>query len=222
MGNEARKTAALWGDEIWTLVKGRGLDIGAGSDPITPNVKTFDKSQGDANRIDEYIYEQFDFVFSSHCLEHMRDPIDAIARWWKLVKPLGYLIVIVPDEDLYEQGWWPSLFNHDHKHTFTLNDESWSPVSVNMNELVKSLAGAEVVAITQQSSGYQRLIYEKRPKDRQVAYRRMWLAKKLTNMLQLMPASLLSQIPHWLGAPIDQTAHGALAQIQVIVRKSST
>ena len=50
----------------------------------------------------------------------MRDPRSAIAQWWGLVKPGGVLFVIVPDEDLYEQGFWPSRFNCDHKWTFTI------------------------------------------------------------------------------------------------------
>ena len=99
MGNEAKKTAALWDETVWSLLKGRGLDIGAGLDPITTDVQTFDKHQGDANRIDEYIDQEFDFVFSSHCLEHMCDPWDALARWWKLVRNKAgghhYLITII-------------------------------------------------------------------------------------------------------------------------------
>ena len=219
MGNEAKKTAALWDETVWSLLKGRGLDIGAGLDPITTDVQTFDKHQGDANRIDEYIDQEFDFVFSSHCLEHMRDPWDALARWWKLVRLDGCLIVIVPDEDLYEQGWWPSLFNHDHKHTFTLNERSWSPVSINVRKLAESLPGAEIISIIHQSNGYQQSFYDARPRSRKVAKRRMWLSKKLIGLVRPVSRTLAAQVPYWLGSPIDQTANGALAQIQFIVRK---
>ena len=120
MGNEASKTAALWGEEVRSLLKGRGLDIGAGADPVVPGVQTFDQANGDANRIDDFIKDEFDFVFSSHCLEHMHNPWLALGKWWKLVKPGGHLIVFVPDEDLYEQGYWPSLFNEDHKPRWPL------------------------------------------------------------------------------------------------------
>jgi SAM-dependent methyltransferase len=219
MANEASKTAEIWGEDVLSLLKGEGLDIGAGTDPIVPGVRTFDQAQGDANRIDEYIHQQFDFVFSSHCLEHMLDPWDALARWWRLVKPNGHLIVIVPDEDLYEQGYWPSLFNEDHKHTFTLNKLSWSTVSINVRTLIESLSSAEIISIIHQSHGYQKSLYEARPRSRKVAKRRMWLSKKLTSLVRPISTSLAARIPHWLGAPIDQTAQYALAQIQFIVRK---
>jgi SAM-dependent methyltransferase len=221
MGNEASKTAEIWGEDVLSLLKGEGLDIGAGADPIVPGVRTFDQAQGDANRIDEYIHQQFDFVFSSHCLEHMLDPWDALARWWKLVKPDGHLIVIVPDEDLYEQGYWPSLFNEDHKHTFTLNERSWSPVSINVRKLIESLPGAEIISIIHQSNGYQQSLYEARPRSRKVAKQRMWLSKKLIGLVRPVSRTLAAQVPYWLGSPIDQTANSALAQIQFIVRKKS-
>lgn len=126
--NEASKTRKLWGPEEEELLKGEGIDIDCGPDPITDSVQKFDREQGDANEIDKYVHRSFDFVFSAHCLEHMRDPNVALASWWKLVRPGGHLIMIVPDEDLYEQGYWPSLFNPDHKSTFTVSKEtSWSP-----------------------------------------------------------------------------------------------
>jgi hypothetical protein len=46
-------------------------------------------------------------------------------------------VFIVPEEDLYEQGVFPSTFNPDHKWTFTTGKaESWSPCSVNMMSLL--------------------------------------------------------------------------------------
>jgi hypothetical protein len=45
----------------------------------------------------------------------MHDPEAALRQWWALVRPGGYLVVVVPHEDLYEQGMWPSAFNSDHK-----------------------------------------------------------------------------------------------------------
>src|SRR5271163_813277 len=119
-----------------SVIKGSGIDIGCGPDPITPEVRKFDKADGDANRISDFVREQFDFVFSSHCLEHMDDPRKAVIEWWKLVKPGGHLYFLVPDEDLYEQGVFPSRFNAGHTATFTISKaRSWSPASVNVLEL---------------------------------------------------------------------------------------
>src|SRR4051812_22293266 len=99
---ETSKTLRLLSETELRALSGRGLDIGCGDDPVRPDVERFDIEQGDANRITSFItdLESFDYVFSSHCLEHMHDPRSAIAGWWALVKPGGTLMVIVPDEDL--------------------------------------------------------------------------------------------------------------------------
>jgi len=79
----------------------------------------------------------YDFVHSSHCLEHMRDPYEAFDNWLRICKPGGHIITTIPDEDLYEQGVWPSTHNPDHKMTWTiLKDESWSPASINLIEFL--------------------------------------------------------------------------------------
>lgn len=135
---------------------GSVLDIGCGDDLVVPSAKAFDIEEGDANRILDYLESNsFDTVHSSHCLEHMNDPMKALADWWELVKPNGYLITVVPDEDLYEQGVWPSRFNGDHKSTFTMKEgASWSPVSHDVLKIHSELPGAHIVDICQQSDGY--------------------------------------------------------------------
>ena len=115
------KTWRIMTEEERSWFSGSVLDIGCGPDKIVPHARGFDLRDGDANKIDECIADRFDMVFSSHCLEHMHHPADAIQRWWRLVAEGGRMIVIVPDEDLYEQGVYPSRFNGDHKATFTLS-----------------------------------------------------------------------------------------------------
>ncbi|AMV25176.1 hypothetical protein VT84_12325 [Gemmata sp. SH-PL17] len=100
----------------------------------------FDAPDGDAQDLARYPDARFDFLHSSHCLEHLRDPFAALANWVRVVRPGGHLVVLVPDEDLYEQGVWPSTFNAEHRHTFTVyKARSWSPVSVNVTDLVASV-----------------------------------------------------------------------------------
>ena len=83
---------------------------------------------------------------SSHCLEHMRDPLEALLNWWRILKPGGHLIVVVPHEDLYEQGLFPSVFNSDHKTSFSISKQrSWSPVHYNLTDLVRHLPRHDVV-----------------------------------------------------------------------------
>jgi hypothetical protein len=55
----------------------------------------------------------------------------------------------VPDEDLYEQGIFPSTFNRDHKHTFTIfKTNSWSRASINLVDILRELGSSvEVIKI---------------------------------------------------------------------------
>ncbi len=124
---------------------GSGIDIGGAPDPLNQytgvfrnldQVKTWDLDDGDAQLMSGVSDNSFDFVHSSHCLEHMVEPREALKNWIRIVKPGGFLIITVPDEDLYEQGHWPSHFNSDHKWTFTtFKSHSWSPKSINLVDL---------------------------------------------------------------------------------------
>ena len=90
----------------------------------------WDLGDGDATFMESVKDETYDFVHSSHCLEHLLDPEKGLRNWFRILKPGGYLVVIVPDEDLYEQGVFPSTFNADHKWTFTISKSgSWSDKS---------------------------------------------------------------------------------------------
>jgi SAM-dependent methyltransferase len=157
--NEMAKTRAIWTPEEAAILVGDGIDIGCGSEKVKPTARGFDTKDGDANCITKHVSGQFDYVFSSHCLEHMLDPYSTICDWWSIVKPGGHLFFIVPDEDLYEQGFWPSRFNPDHKWTFTISkDKSWSPKSVNLLDVCigYQAQGAEIVCLKLQDHGYDR------------------------------------------------------------------
>ena len=225
--DEASKTNLFRTPEFFrTYLSKSVLDIGAGNDLVCPQAQGFDMDDGDANLLDEYFSpEHFDTVHSSHSLEHMHDPIDAISRWWKLVKPGGYLIVVVPDEDLYEQGIWPSAFNSDHKSTFRLNKpDSWSPVSHDIQQLASSLPGGEVISAQLQSNHYDfSLVFPRglEPKRRYTRWQRRLFS--LTKRLPFWGPSLVKKIQAKLvmhGHPLDQTRYAASAQIEVVVRKN--
>ena len=112
-----------------TYFKGEGIDIGAGDDPIAKyaqqfplmtGVKIWDQPDGDAQMMAGVADNTYDFVHSSHCLEHMRDPYETFDNWLRICKPGGHIITTIPDEDLYEQGVWPSTHNPDHKMSWTI------------------------------------------------------------------------------------------------------
>lgn len=159
MMREAEKTKLYliekYGQEYFDeLFAGDGIDIGCGDSPITPDCDTFDKKDGDANVIDRFISKRYDWVFSSHCLEHMINPYRTIQAWFRLVKDGGMLIIAVPDEDLYEQGVFPSRYNGDHKWTFTVDKvDSWCNKSINVEDLLALLIPTDYT-IELQDAGY--------------------------------------------------------------------
>lgn len=128
---------------------GRGIDIGGAPDPLAlqgeffpriTELRAWDIKDGDAQLMAGIADETFDFVHSSHCLEHLNDPAEGLRNWFRILKSGGHLIVTVPDEDLYEQGRFPSTFNADHKWTFTTHKQrSWSSRSLNLLTLVTGL-----------------------------------------------------------------------------------
>jgi SAM-dependent methyltransferase len=145
---------------------GSGLDVGGGPDPLSlyrelfpkmRGVATFDREDGNAETLDGIEDASLDFVHASHTLEHMSDPASALAHWFRVVKPGGHLIVTVPDEDLYEQGQFPSTWNGDHKHTFTIwKSRSWSPQSLSLVTLATGLGpAAEIVLIQKLDDSYR-------------------------------------------------------------------
>ncbi len=134
---------------------GAGIDIGGRPDPLEiyaeffpfiASVRTWDLEDGDAQTMAGVADESFDFVHSSHCLEHLVDPAAGLASWWRILKSGGFLVITVPDEDLYEQGVWPAAFNRDHKWTFTImKPRSWSEKSIQVVDLVRGLGeGADL------------------------------------------------------------------------------
>lgn len=159
MSNETKK-ASNRRKNTWLYNKvfsGYGIDIGCGKDilnkdnefPNIINVDAFDKEHGDAQFINRYIHnKQYDFVHSSQCLEHMHDPFEAIKNWYSIVKPLGYLVFSVPDEDLYEQGMFPSRWNNDHKWTFSISKKnSWSNKHINILDLIAILVNINIIKL---------------------------------------------------------------------------
>jgi SAM-dependent methyltransferase len=145
---------------------GDGVDIGGKPDPLAlyqelfcrmKSVRTWDWDDGDAQVMGGVPDKQFDFVHSSHCLEHLVDPFAGLRTWFRIVRDGGYLVITVPDEDLYEQGAFPSTFNRDHKWTFTtFKTASWSKQSINIIDLIRDLGEtADLIRLEQLNSSYR-------------------------------------------------------------------
>jgi SAM-dependent methyltransferase len=108
---------------------GNGIDIGCGDDNLgrlshvfrgIRSVRPWDLPDGDAQYLNGIPDNTYEFVTSSHCLEHMVDPRIALKNWIRVCKSNGYLVITIPEREMYEQGNWPSIYNTDHKVTFSM------------------------------------------------------------------------------------------------------
>lgn len=104
---------------------GQGLDIGyAGYDDspvILPTALGIDLDYpGYDGKILPFEDGQFDYIYSSHCLEHVDNEIDTITEWFRVIKTHGHLVLVVPHKFLYEKKQsLPSNWNEGHKRFFT-------------------------------------------------------------------------------------------------------
>ena len=229
MGQESKKTSAVRSDIFYReYLSGNIIDIGGGNDPVTKTAEVFDLDNGDAQHILEYKEpNSYDSVYSSHCLEHMKDVPLAIFQWWELLKPKGFMIIVVPHEDLYEQGIWPSIFNKGHHATFRLKSKkSWSYVSFDIHALIKSLPNSKILEYEIHDYNYDYSLCKKKfGKVGHLIHR--WQFKK--NTIKRFFSKILYPLLHTklfearqTGKVIDQTASGALAQIQIVAQKNES
>lgn len=145
---------------------GDGIDIGSGDDPLDTyrelfplmtSCRSWDQTDGDAEFVQSVGDNTFDFVHSSHCLEHLHSPWNALKNWIRICKPGGYLVITVPDEDLYEQGVWPSMWaGSGHKWSFTIGKlSSWAPNTLNLLiHLQDFVSDIEVLKIEKLDMGF--------------------------------------------------------------------
>jgi SAM-dependent methyltransferase len=59
----------------------------------------------------------FDFLFSSHCLEHIHNPVAALEHWKTRLRPGGVLFLYLPHPDM---TYWKPQNCRKHLH-------SWAP-----------------------------------------------------------------------------------------------
>lgn len=105
-----------------TILKGKALDIGCGPDLLKiPGCEGWDLRDGDCNDMRPYFpSDTFDLLHASHVLEHMRDAKASVESWLSILKPGGYLVGEVPSWELYEGKRDTSIWNMDHKSTWSM------------------------------------------------------------------------------------------------------
>jgi ADP-heptose:LPS heptosyltransferase/predicted SAM-dependent methyltransferase len=112
---------------VWPWVKtGKGLDVGCGPDKIHPECKGVDGRE--YPNVQKHSLEKelpfdsktFDWVYSSHCLEHLDNPEKCLNSMTQVLKDDGTLIIYLPYKDWYEDRL-PAP-NLEHKHAFRPSD----------------------------------------------------------------------------------------------------
>jgi len=101
------------------VCKGVGYDIGCmkkewaypGAIPVD---KVFD-DEWDAFNLPE---SNVDYIFSSHCLEHIPNWVEALSYWTSMLKVGGILFLYLPH---YDQLYWRPWHNRKHIHAFTID-----------------------------------------------------------------------------------------------------
>lgn len=98
------------------VCKGEGVDIGCnrlewkfpGAHPVDPAINQW-------NALD-FPHGELDYIFSSHCLEHIPDWVSVLEYWHGKLKSGGTLFLYLPD---YSQEYWRPWNNRKHMHVFT-------------------------------------------------------------------------------------------------------
>lgn len=98
---------------------GIGVDVGCnnldwkfpGAFPIDPEI---DKRYHAMKFPDTH--QELDYVFSSHCLEHIPNWVDVLDYWVSKLKVGGTLFLYLPD---YSQEYWRPWNNRKHINIFT-------------------------------------------------------------------------------------------------------
>jgi predicted SAM-dependent methyltransferase len=131
-GREAAKVRF----DVLPYTCGSVLDIGSGNCKVWPHAFGVDSMLDqqlfgiefkpdlvvpDAAQLGIFSDDSWDTVFSSHTLEHIVGWRAALREWWRLVRPGGYLVLYLPDRELYPHIGEPGA-NPDHKHDFAPED----------------------------------------------------------------------------------------------------
>lgn len=104
------------------VCKGTGVDVGCGhfkwalpsSDERVVHCIDPKLNIGDATHFGA-LYD-LDFIFSSHCLEHIPYWVDVLNYWTEKLRTGGVLFLYLPD---YSQKYWRPWNNRKHVNIFT-------------------------------------------------------------------------------------------------------
>ena len=99
------------------ICKGIGVDIGCMKEEWSfPDSIPVDLSFNDGFHALNLPQNELDYIFSSHCLEHILDWVTVMDYWYENLKEGGVLFLYLPD---YSQEYWKPWNNRKHFNIFT-------------------------------------------------------------------------------------------------------
>lgn len=97
--------------------KGTGYDIGYSKEEWKlPGAIGIDSNLQNGFDADNLPDNKVDYIFSSHCLEHVDNWVKTLEYWLSKLKENGVLFLYLPD---FSQKYWRPWNNRKHIHCFT-------------------------------------------------------------------------------------------------------
>lgn len=127
------------------VCKGKGYDVGYSKlEWKFPGAIGVDLNDGTGYHADNLPAETVDYIFSSHCLEHVPDWVHTLNHWTSRLNPGGVLFLYLPD---YSQTYWRPWNNRKHNHVMDprviedyLRDKGYVNIFVSSVDLNNSFA----------------------------------------------------------------------------------
>jgi predicted SAM-dependent methyltransferase len=99
------------------VCQGEGYDIGCMKTEWSfPGSIPIDISFNDGYDANNLPKKNVDYIFSSHCLEHLEDWVSVMDYWYDTLKVGGVLFLYLPD---YSQIYWRPWNNRKHLNVFS-------------------------------------------------------------------------------------------------------
>lgn len=111
--------------------KGNGLDVGASNWPLSGAHPVDIKDGVDASNLPD---GEWDYIFSSHCLEHLVNPIAVLEHWKTRLVKGGTLFLYLPHPNM---EYWRPQNCRKHLHLFWPDD---------VVEMLKTLGFVDIIS----------------------------------------------------------------------------
>lgn len=124
--------------------------------PLMRNLAYID-SEDSLKDYQESPAQQYDFMIDNGTLCFVGDPLATLRLWCDNINIGGYIILYLPDEEMYLRGKEPNQSYHQHmRNSFTICRHAPQPYSYNIVDIMRDCADiAEPISIQKCDHGYR-------------------------------------------------------------------